>query len=298
MRTPNYDKYPAVAVPNTAEQCVSGWDGIAARLSRTLTGKPLLVVECYPGVDELALLRELTSRLNPALVVHTREAMLPAAAIDALVAPFLGGDDPVFGFLTGLQLPSFFDPARVETMKQSVASASGLVIVVGCGARLIAEDGLLVYADLARWEAQLRFRRNEAANLGVDNHELKASLQYKRAFFIDWRVADRWKRPLIAKWDFLLDTNNPAEPKLAAGEAVRRGLREAVSRPFRVVPFFDPAPWGGQWMKEACDLDRSAANYGWCFDCVPEENSLLLEIGDVTVEMPSINLVFDQPRAL
>lgn len=298
LRTPNYDKYPAVAVPNTAEQCVSGWDGIAARLSRTLTGKPLLVVECYPGVDELALLHELTSRLNPALVFHTREAMLPAAAIDALVAPFLGGDDPVFGFLTGLQLPSFFDPARVETMKQSVASASGLVIVVGCGARLIAEDGLLVYADLARWEAQLRFRSNEAANLGVDNHELKASLQYKRAFFIDWRVADRWKRPLIAKWDFLLDTNNPAEPKLAAGEAVRRGLREAVSRPFRVVPFFDPAPWGGQWMKEACDLDRSAANYGWCFDCVPEENSLLLEIGDVTVEMPSINLVFDQPRAL
>ena len=51
-------------------------------------------------------------------------------------------------------------------------------------------------------------------------------------------------------------------------------------------------------MKEVCDLDRSAKNYGWCFDCVPEENSLLLGFGDRFIELPSIDLVFDQPRAL
>jgi mannose-6-phosphate isomerase class I len=51
-------------------------------------------------------------------------------------------------------------------------------------------------------------------------------------------------------------------------------------------------------MKEVCDLDRRAKNYGWCFDCVPEENSLLLGFGDVRFEIPSINLVFDQPQAL
>jgi mannose-6-phosphate isomerase class I len=155
-----------------------------------------------------------------------------------------------------------------------------------------------VYADLARWEAQNRFRRHEAGNLGVENRTLSAGLQYKRAFFVDWRVCDRWKRPLIAQWDFVLDTTQPSEPKLAEGEAVRRGLREAVRRPFRVVPFFDPAPWGGQWMKEVCGLDGSARNYGWCFDCVPEENSLLLEFGKLRLEIPSINLVFNQPRAL
>jgi mannose-6-phosphate isomerase class I len=75
-------------------------------------------------------------------------------------------------------------------------------------------------------------------------------------------------------------------------------LRHAVTRPFRTVPFFDPGPWGGQWMKEVCDLDRSAPNYAWCFDCVPEENSLLLGIGGEKIEIPSVNLVFDQPRAL
>ena len=51
-------------------------------------------------------------------------------------------------------------------------------------------------------------------------------------------------------------------------------------------------------MKEVCDLDRSTRNYGWCFDCVPEENSLLLGFGEVCFEIPSLNLVFDQPRAL
>jgi mannose-6-phosphate isomerase class I len=111
-------------------------------------------------------------------------------------------------------------------------------------------------------------------------------------------VCDRWKRPLIAKWDFVLDTTSPRQPKLAEGEAVRRGLRHALTRPLRVVPLFDPAPWGGQWMKEVCDLDRSAKNYGWCFDCVLEENSLLLGFGEKRLELPSIDLVFAQPRSL
>ena len=45
-------------------------------------------------------------------------------------------------------------------------------------------------------------------------------------------------------------------------------------------------------------LDRGKLNYGWCFDCVPEENSLILSFGRVRFEIPSINLVFDQPRPL
>src|ERR1019366_4471124 len=82
------------------------------------------------------------------------------------------------------------------------------------------------------------------------------------------------------------------------GDTVRGALRHATGRPFRVVPFFDPGPWGGQWMKEVCDLDRSAVNYAWCFDCVPEENSLLLAFGGHNVEIPAVDLVFHQPLRL
>ncbi|MFO0930356.1 MAG: class I mannose-6-phosphate isomerase [Gemmataceae bacterium] len=303
MRRSSYDQSPFVAVPDGAGACVQGWPAIAERLARHVARRAaprtVLVVECYTGVDESAVIAELSRRLCPALVLDARQALLAPERVDALVEPFLGGDDPVFGFLCGLELPQFFDPGRLAALRRQVEEVrQGLVLVAGCGAGLVAAGDVLVYADLARWEAQQRFRRNAISNLGVENSTLAASLQYKRAFFVDWRVCDRWKRPLIGRWDFVLDTNDPAAPKLADGAAVRRGLRHAARRPFRVVPFFDPAPWGGQWLKEVCDLDRAAPNYGWGFDCVPEENSLLLGFGDERLELPALDLVFDQPRAL
>ncbi len=303
MNKSNYDKAPFVAVPGAEAACVQGWDAIAERLRAAMAGfrrkKVVLTVECYTGVDEGHILAALKARLSPVLALPTGEAMLSPKKIDALVAPFLGGDDPVFGFLSGLALPQFFDPEKIEHLQMQIRNAQeDLILIIGCGARLIAEGDVLVFADLARWEAQNRFRRNESSNLGIENRNLAAGLQYKRAFFVDWRVCDRWKRSLFGKCDFVLDTNNTLEPKLAEGNAVRRGLEQAVTRPFRVVPFFDPAPWGGQWMKEVCDLDRHAGNYGWCFDCVPEENSLLLGLGDMRLELPALDLVFSQPRAL
>jgi mannose-6-phosphate isomerase class I len=302
MKISNYDKFPVIDVPGSTGAGVEGWERIAERLAARIAQLPpktVLTVECYAGVDEAAVTAELSRRLGAAKVIRAAEALLPPDRIDALVAPFLGGNDPVFGFMCGLALPQFFDEHRLEYLRAEVGRVpEGLVLVVGCGASLIASGDVLVYADLARWEAQQRFRRNESSNLGVENRQEAASVHYKRAFFVDWRVCDRWKRPLIAQWDFLLDTHNAQQPKLAEGEAVRRGLRHALTRPFRLVPFFDPAPWGGQWMKETCDLDRGLKNFGWCFDCVPEENSLLLSIGQTRVELPSIDLVFAHPRAL
>ena len=134
--------------------------------------------------------------------------------------------------------------------------------------------------------------------MGSQKKTVKASLQYKRAFFVDWRVCDRLKRATMDRWDHLLDTTVAGDPKLVKGSAFREALTHAATRPFRVVPFFDPGPWGGQWMKEVCDLDPTQANFAWCFDCVPEENSLRLRFGSVEVEVPAIDLVFAQPRAL
>lgn len=303
MNRSNYDKFPKIAVPDSAGTCVAGWAACADRLKNAVatraSRKTVLVVECYPGVNETEVQRELTSRLSPALVIRAADALLEPSQIEELVAPFLGGDDRVFGFLCGLQLPQFFNEEKIQQLRAQVERIErGTILIIGCGARLISSGDLLVYADLPRWEAQLRFRRQETGNLGVGNRTLAAGLKYKRAFFVDWRVADRWKRPLIREWDFVLDTTVAGEPKLADGEIVRRAFSHAVTRPFRVLPFFDPAPWGGQWMREVCGLDAAAPNYGWCFDCVPEENSLRLDLGGVTMELPSLNLVFDQPRAL
>ena len=174
-----------------------------------------------------------------------------------------------------------------------------LVLVLGTGATLVCPTPtVLVYADLARWEIQLRQRRGEIANLGSENFSEKASLKYKRAFFVDWRAADRLKKQALPRADFLLDTNDPAAPKLITGADLRAGLAATVRRPFRVVPFFDPGVWGGQWLREVCDLPDGPPNYAWGFDCVPEENSLLLGFGAARVEIPSLDLVFAHPREL
>lgn len=303
MKKTNYDLQPVVPVPDGADACMAGWAAVAARLSAAIeqrtARRTLLVVECYPGTSETEILAELARRLKPALAVLAADALRPPADIEALVAPYLGGNDPVFGRLSDLGLAQFFDPGLVAGLRERIAQIrAGVVLVVGCGARLLTDDGILVYADLARWEAQGRFRRNETGNLGAANAAASAAAKYKRAFFVDWRVADRWKQPLIAHWDFVLDTHRAGEPRLAEGGAVRRGLRHTTTRPFRVVPFFDPAPWGGQWMKGVCGLDPAAPNYGWSFDCVPEENSLLLGFGAHIVELPALDLVLFEPRSL
>jgi len=305
MRSSNYDKFPFVPVA-AADACQIGWVAIAGTLRAALAdsdaapGQPLvLAVECYPGTDLTQLRQELTQALRPAQCVVTDDLYLPPAAIDALVAGPLT-DDPVFGRLNGLTISDFFDPSRLQAAQATLAAAAGqLVLVLGTGATLVCPSpAVLVYADLARWEIQLRQRRGEIANLGSDNFAEKASLKYKRAYFVDWRAADRLKKQALPRADFLLDTNDPAAPKLISGADLRAGLAAAVRRPFRVVPFFDPGVWGGQWLREVCDLPDGPPNYAWGFDCVPEENSLLLGFGEARVEIPSLDLVFAHPREL
>ena len=49
---------------------------------------------------------------------------------------------------------------------------------------------------------------------------------------------------------------------MITGEALREGLKQIAKQPFRLVPYFDPGVWGGQWMKEVCEMcirDRDEA---------------------------------------
>ena len=56
---------------------MTGWEEIASQLrlaiARRRSDKPILTVECYPGVNEKTLLQELKSRLSPALAIDAAE---------------------------------------------------------------------------------------------------------------------------------------------------------------------------------------------------------------------------------
>lgn len=299
LRHSNYDKYPTVKVDGFDSEVWVGWPAVLDRLrGETANSSCVLCLECYPGADESSIIQALDGGLRPSEVIDTRRLLKAPAEIDRMLEPLLG-DDPVFGQMNGTSLRDFFDEQKLACARETAANwKNGLLLIVGVGAALVApKRDLLIYADMARWEIQRRQRRNEIANLGSANFNESASLKYKRAFFVDWRAADRLKRELLTQVDFFLDTNSPT-PKMVTGKAVREGLKKTAHSPFRVVPYFDPGPWGGHWMEEVCDLPHDAPNHAWCFDCVPEENSLLLEFAGVSIELPAIDLVFFQPREL
>jgi mannose-6-phosphate isomerase class I len=299
QRKPNYDKFPTFIVSGCESESWEGWPKILERLKAFAGSAPCAIsFECYPGVYEKALIRTLAEGLHPASLIATSELLKSPSEIELLVSGVLG-EDPVFGRMNSLEIEDFFDIGKLTKAREQVKSwKQGLLIIVGTGASLLTtEPNLLVYADMARWEIQQRQRRNVVSNLGADNLQESPGQKYKRAFFVDWRAADHLKSSLLEKIDFWLDTNGEI-PKLVTGRAVRYGLKQLAFRPFRVVPYFDPGPWGGHWMEEVCGLPKGMPNYAWCFDCVPEENSLLLGFGGTCVEIPAMNLTLLYPREL
>ena len=294
MRKANYARFPSTKISGTV---IQGWENICSLLEEHLKAYPALAVDFYTGVYEEEVINEL-HRLSPALFIDTRDLMKPESEIKAMTARFMT-DDVLFGYVTNITLNDYFDQDKLKKAREEVIATKGKVVVVGSGAAMVVPaEAVLVYADMARWEIQQRFRRHEVKALGIDNRKDAVSLQYKRGYFNDWRVCDKYKESLFDKVDFWLDTHIATEPKMIDQTTFFKGIEETVHSPFRVVPFFDPAPWGGQWMKEVCDLDPEKENYGWCFDCVPEENSLYFEVNGVRFELPSVDLVLLKTREL
>lgn len=293
MRKVNYDKFPSTKISGTI---LRGWNDIHTLLMECFKSRKVLAVELYAGVREDEVINELKS-LSPTLLINTRDLMKPENEIKEMTERFMT-KDVLFGYVTNLSLKDYFDAGKLEVARKQVA-ANDRVIVVGSGAAMIAQaEATLVYVDMARWEIQQRFRAHEVKALGVDNREDAVSLQYKRGYFNDWRVLDKYKEGLFDKADFWLDTHIANDPRMIDRETFFKGIEETIKTPFRVVPFFDPAPWGGQWMKEVCGLNPEKENYGWCFDCVPEENSLYFEVNGVRFELPSVDLVLLKSREL
>jgi mannose-6-phosphate isomerase class I len=290
----NYDKFPHVLAEVENLSCIIGWDAVIKHVNSGMaSGKKLIVIECYQGVLDDEVRTHFKNGLTHDVWIDAEDAFKDEADILKMTYPDVT-DDRIFGYLTRLNIDDYLDAEKTLSVRKNIYQDK-VTVIYGTGASLIApRSDLLIYADMARWEIQLRMRKKEVHNLGIKNSNEDFSIQYKRGFFVDWRACDRLKKQLFTQINYWLDTNKANEPKLIKGEAILEGMRKAVTQPFRVVPFFDPGPWGGQWMKEVCDLDRSAVNYAWCFDCVPEENSLLLRFGDIDVEIPAINLVFYQ----
>lgn len=307
-----YVKRPTVPLPAGAHVLTgeAAWLRAAETAAARADGHaPLLVVDAYPGADLALIGKQIAEALPRWRLVDVEEtAARPTAELDAFMAANLTGDR-VFGVMSHAGLDDFYDADRLAATAGDITGENRPTVLIGWGADLVARrigaGYALVLADMARWEIQLR-QRGGATNWRAGNPGEDRLRKYKRGFFVEWRVADRHKRTMFERLDFVFDANavGAAEPVeraagMITGDAFRAAIESAAHRPLRVVPFFDPGVWGGQWMKRRFGLDEGQPNYAWCFDCVPEENSLLLsdERGRV-VEVPSLDLVLMRPEEL
>ncbi|QDH23116.1 class I mannose-6-phosphate isomerase [Saccharibacillus brassicae] len=293
----DYDQEPFVPIRGHDEEAWAGYAAIGGELARAVErlGRPktVIVVESYPGVRRAEIVAGFRQALS-AFSLDVREAedaALPPSGVQRRIERYLT-DDRVFGYLSSFRIDEFYEADKLEDLRASIeASSAQIVLVTGFGASLAVRGDLRLYADLTRWEIQQRLRSGEIGGWRETQREDDPLKRYKRGFFFEWRMADRFKREHLRAADYYLDTNVRDAPVMVTGRALFAGLAQAAGRPFRLVPYFDPGVWGGQWLQRHIGLPGRDHPYAWGFDGVPEENSLYFRYGAVRLELPAINLV-------
>src|SRR6185503_12513024 len=228
--------------------------------------------------------------------MNIENAFRPVEEIERLVADFLDSDDPLFGTLFTGEMQDFVDRERLRPLRPD--PDADLSVLYGCGAALAEWDGLLVYIDVPKNEIQFRSRAGAICNLGcVEPTDSKA--MYKRFYFVDWVVLNRHKSRLLERLDLIVDEQHPNEPTIMAGNDLRRALTQMSRNYFRARPWFEPGPWGGQWVKRHIpQLPQDVPNYAWSFELITPENGLMLESDNRLLEVSFDFLMFQENEAV
>jgi mannose-6-phosphate isomerase class I len=285
-----YDIYPGFPIEDGKI-----WSGYREFAERILS-ESLVTLDGFPGVLWENLRELLTIELNAlgvgAVWHDVSSAMLPPEQIEDLIAPYLGGTDPLFGRRFQGTLADFFQPEKLAAIHPDPSAA--LNILYGCGAALAGWEGLLVYVDVPKNEIQFRFRQGVITNLG-SREPLPPKPAYKRCYFVDWVAASDHKRELLPKIDLMVDEQRPDLPTLMGGSDLREALQRMSQNYFRVRPWFEPGPWGGQWIrKNIPQLPQDVPNYAWSFELIVPENGLVFESSGLRLEVSFDCLMFQE----
>lgn len=289
----NYDKFPETKIIGYDQDVFDGRQAVIQKLS-TLSHCHCIVVDCYMGVDD-DVLEWVQEAYDPDIVIRSEDIFYDKDILNQMMEPHLT-QDRVRGVMFYGKMQDFVDTKKLSAL-QKVLDEPQKILIYGVGASLISQGDVLIYCDLARWEIQCRYRQG-MPNFKQDNHDEDSLKKIKRGFFVEWRIADKHKMDIFEDVDYFIDSHQKDHPKMLMGQALRNGLQQLAKRPFRLVPYFDPGVWGGQWMKKHCGLDPQEKNYAWSFDGVPEENSLYLRYRDTRIEIPAMDLVLYQPIPL
>jgi mannose-6-phosphate isomerase class I len=290
----SYDIYP---VHNLSEGKI--FEGFAS-LADAISEHSLVIIDGYQGV----LFEDIVSKLTHELQVQGKivscldvgRCLQTPDYIHALIAPFLGGDDPVFGTRATIKLIDFFDQEELQKLKPD--ASADITIIYGVGASLANSDGLVVYVDLPKNELQFRARASACTNLGADS-SFDAQSMYKRFYFVDWVVLNRHKEIISADIDIMVDGQYGENITWVHGENIRKSLKVLAQNVFRVRPWFEPGVWGGKWcMQHIEGLNKDVPNYAWSFELITPENGIVFESNGLRLEVSFDFIMYSEGQAV
>ncbi|GAA4169503.1 class I mannose-6-phosphate isomerase [Sphingobacterium ginsenosidimutans] len=228
--------------------------------------------------------------------VSMETAFLPESSIQEKVAPYLGGNDPLFGKKAPLQLAAYFDTVKLAAFEEILnnTAADEYIIFYGPGAALLDNSSKVMYIDLPKNVLIQRMRAGQAWNLACAKQTSQKEL-YKRYYFVDWELLNRHKRTILPRVEILADQLSLENLPWISGNDLKETLHAMSENYFRVRPTFEPGVWGGQWMKEhLTGIDQQAKNYAWSFEMIVPENGILLESNGQVLEISFDQLMFQE----
>lgn len=288
----NYRIYPAHALGKN--KIHFGFESLAEEIQHHKT----IIIDGYQGVFFENIKENLEKYFQQKEIsvnwINISECVKPENDVDELIAPFLGGNDPVFGTRTTLNLVDFFDRDKLNSI--AVNKKSDVNVIYGVGAKLAKPEGLLLYVDLPKNELQFRARAKSIVNIGaVQPDEIKP--MYKRFYFVDWIVLNKHKQKILNDINVIVDGQRRDEITWMKGGDLRNGLSILSKNVFRVRPWFEPGTWGGNWsLNHIPELNKDVPNYAWSFELIVPENGLVFESSGYVLEVSFDILMFQKGK--
>jgi mannose-6-phosphate isomerase class I len=288
-----YDIYPSF---KTSETISRGYDGIAEYIAKKGGD---FIFEGYGGVQWQIVKTSLNNILERSGLlinwVDIDNYLKTEPEIDEIIAPYLGEDDPLFGTVYPGVLADFFE---MEKLLEIRTGQKDITIVYGCGASLVNWKCPIIFFDVPKNEIQFRSRAGNIKNLGTFL-STESKEQYKRFYFIDWKVFNQRKQELLPKISILIDEQRPDDITWITGQGLRNVLSEMSSNVFRARPWFEPGVWGGQWIKQNIQgINNDVVNYAWSFELIAPENGIVIENAGVRLEVSIDALLYHDHKAI
>ncbi|AUP80644.1 ROK family protein [Flavivirga eckloniae] len=288
-----YDVFPSFEIDKGTIQ--QGFKSLA----KELVNHKSVAIDGYLGVYWDDFMYQLTQELKQlgveSISFSTQGAFKNSEEIDDMIAPFLGGDDPVFGKLFTEGLMDFFDKEKFDSLDKETEVLS---ILYGPGAALFKDYDKLVYLDVPKNEIQYRSRSGSLSNLGAAKVSPPKE-QYKRMFFIDWVVLNKHKSQILNSIDYMIDAQHFGDISWTTGDTLRCGLDDMSKSAFRARPWFEAGVWGGHWMEEHIDgLSEGSVNYAWSFELIAPENGIVFSHNGLRLEVSFDTLMYHNNKAV